>query len=158
MRWIINVWTETEFNSFSVAIVAGRVVGSLTVCTPEGPVSYVVLSFIYSQEWERRVVTWVVDLLCCAVGQVASVGVLLQVVARTGKCVSCSVASVRSEKKPRGCERAGDGRHRRSFYIKSSSDEDEGVHARSSLIRVSQVAAGKYSLCSECRRISLYIC
>ena len=69
------MWTETEFNSFSVAIVAGRVVGSLTVCTPEGPVSYVVFSSIYPQEWERRVVEWIVDLLCCAVGQVAPVGV-----------------------------------------------------------------------------------
>ena len=56
-------------------IAAGRVVGSLTVCTPEGPVNYVVFSFIYSQEWERRVVAWVVDLLCCAVGQVAPVSV-----------------------------------------------------------------------------------
>ena len=75
MRRIINVWPETEFNSFSVAIVAERVVGSLTVCTPEVPVNYVVFSFIYSQEWERRVVAWVVDLLCRAVGQVAPVGV-----------------------------------------------------------------------------------
>ena len=75
MRRIINVWTETKFNSFSVAVVAGRVVWSLTVCTPEGSVSYVVFSFIYSQEWERRVVAWVVDLLCCAVGLVAPVGI-----------------------------------------------------------------------------------
>ena len=72
---IINVLTETEFNSFSVAIVAGRVVGSLTVCTPEKLMSYVVFSFVYSQGWERRVVARVVDLLCCAVGQVAPVGV-----------------------------------------------------------------------------------
>ena len=75
MRRMINVWTETEFTSFSVAIVAGRVVGSVTVCTPEKPMSYVVFSFIYAQGWERRVVSWVVDMLCCAVGQVAPVGV-----------------------------------------------------------------------------------
>ena len=75
MRRMINVWTETEFTSFSVAIVAGRVVGSVTVCTPEKPMSYVVFSFIYAQGWERRVVSWVVDTLCCAVGQVAPVGV-----------------------------------------------------------------------------------
>ena len=75
MRRMINVWTETEFTSFSVAIVAGRVVGSVTVCTPEKPVSYVVFSFIYAQGWERRVVSWVVDMLCCAVGQVSPIGV-----------------------------------------------------------------------------------
>ena len=74
MRRILNVWTETEFTSFSVAIVAGRLVGALTVCTNEGPVSYVVFSFMYSQGWERRVVAWFIDLLCCAVGQVAPVG------------------------------------------------------------------------------------
>ena len=75
MRRMINIWTDTEFNSFSIAIVAERVVGTLSVCTLEGPASYVVFSFTYSQEWEQRVVTWIVDLLCCAVGQVSPVGV-----------------------------------------------------------------------------------
>ena len=75
MRRNLSLWTETEFTSFGVAIVADRVVGTVSVCTVEGPASYVVFSFNYSQEWEHRVVVWMVNLLCCAVGQVSPVGV-----------------------------------------------------------------------------------
>ena len=90
MRRIINGWTETEFTSFSVAIVAGRVVGLLTVCTLEKPMSYVVFSFMYSQGWERRVVSWVVDMLCCAVGQVAPVGINCQLLPGLGNVLAGS--------------------------------------------------------------------
>ena len=90
MRQIINGWTETEFTSFSVAIVAGRVVGLLTVCTLEKLMSYVVFSFMYSQGWERRVVSWVVDMLCCAVGQVAPVGINCQLLPGLGNVLAGS--------------------------------------------------------------------
>ena len=90
MRRIINGWTETEFTSFSVAIVAGRVVGLLTVCTLEKPMSYVVFSFMYSQGWERRVVSWVVDMLCCTVGQVAPVGINCQLLPGLGNVLAGS--------------------------------------------------------------------
>ena len=75
MRRVLSLWTETEFTSFGVSIVADRVVGTVSVCTVEGLASYVVLSFNYSQEWEQRVVSWMVNLLCCAVGQVSPIGV-----------------------------------------------------------------------------------
>ena len=50
-------------------------VGTVTVCTLEGPVSYVVFSLVYSQEWEQEVVSWIVNLLCCCVEQVVPVGI-----------------------------------------------------------------------------------
>ena len=75
MRRVLSLWTETEFTSFGVSIVADRVVGTVSVCTVEGLASYVVLSFNYSQEWEHRVVSWMVNLLCFAVGQVSPIGV-----------------------------------------------------------------------------------
>ena len=75
MRRVISLLYDTEFNSFTVAIVANRVVGTLNVCTPEGPASYVVFSLNYSQEWEQRVVVWMVNLFCCTVGQVSPVGI-----------------------------------------------------------------------------------
>ena len=75
MRRVLSLWTETEFTSFGVSIVADRVVGTVSVCTVEGLASYVVRSFNYSQEWEQRVVSWMVNLLCCAVGQVSPIGV-----------------------------------------------------------------------------------
>ena len=75
MRRVLNLWTETEFTRFGVAIVGDRVVGTVNVCTVEGLASYVVLSFNYSQDWEQRVVFWMINLLCCVVGQVSPVGV-----------------------------------------------------------------------------------
>ena len=74
MRRVIALWSETEFNSFGITIVAGRVVGTVSVCTLEGLATYVLFSFVYGREWEQRVVSWVVDLLCCVVGQVTPVG------------------------------------------------------------------------------------
>ena len=74
MRRVLNLWTETEFTRFGVAIVGDRVVGTVNVCTVEGLASYVVLSFNYSQDWEQRVVIWMINLLCCVVGHVSPVG------------------------------------------------------------------------------------
>ena len=75
MRRVLSLWTETEFTRFGLAIVGDRVVGTVNVCTAEGLASYVVLSFNYAQDWEQRVVVWMVNLLYCAVGQVSPVGV-----------------------------------------------------------------------------------
>ena len=74
MRRVIGSWSETEYSSFGVTLVADRVVGTLNVCTSEGPANFVVFSFAYGQEWEQRVVSWAVNMLCCAVGQLAPVG------------------------------------------------------------------------------------
>ena len=75
MRRVLSLWAETEFTRFGLAIVGDRVVGTVNVCTAEGLASYVVLSFNYAQDWEQRVVVWMVNMLCCAVGQVSPVGV-----------------------------------------------------------------------------------
>ena len=75
MRRVIGLWCETEYHSFSITSVADRVVGTLTICTLEGPVSYVLFSLAYGQEWEQEVVSWIVYLLCCRVGQVVPVGI-----------------------------------------------------------------------------------
>ena len=75
MRRVLSLWTETEFTRFGLAVVCDKVVSTVNVCTAEGLASYVVLSFNYAQDWEQRVVVWMVNLLCCAVGQVSPVGV-----------------------------------------------------------------------------------
>ena len=75
MRRVIGLRYDTEFSSFTVAIVADRAVGTLNASTPKGPSNYIVFSFNYSQEWEQRVVAWMVNLLCCTVGQVSRIGI-----------------------------------------------------------------------------------
>ena len=75
MRRVIGIWSESDYSSFSVTTVADRVVGTVTVCTLEGPSSYVVFSLAYGQEWEQEAVPWIVNLLCCCVGPVAPVGI-----------------------------------------------------------------------------------
>ena len=74
MRRVLGLWSEIEYSSFGITIVADRVLGTVNVCTLEGPVAYVVFSFVYGRDREQRVVSWAVNLLCCAVGQVAPVG------------------------------------------------------------------------------------
>ena len=74
MRRTISLWSDAEYSSFSVAIVVDRIVGTLSICTSMGISSYVVFSFNYAQDWKQRVVTWFVNLLCCTVGEVSSVG------------------------------------------------------------------------------------
>ena len=47
MRRVIGLWSETEYSSFGITIEAGRVVGTVNVCTLEGPATYVLFSFVY---------------------------------------------------------------------------------------------------------------
>ena len=75
MRRVMGLWSETEYHSFSITNVAGKVVGTLTVCTLEGPVSYILFSLAYGQAWEQEVVAWMTNLLCCRVGQMVPVGI-----------------------------------------------------------------------------------
>ena len=74
MRRVIGMWCETDYSSFGIAIVAGRVVGRLNICTVDALSSYVIFSFSYGQEWELRVVSWLFNFLCCVVGEVMPVG------------------------------------------------------------------------------------
>ena len=74
MRRVIGMWCETDYSSFGIAIVAGRVVGRLNICTVDALSSYVIFSFSYGQEWEPRVVSWLFNFLCCVVGEVMPVG------------------------------------------------------------------------------------
>ena len=50
MRRVIGLWSEIEYSSFGITIVADRVVGTVNVCTLEGPATYVVFSFVYGKE------------------------------------------------------------------------------------------------------------
>ena len=74
-RRVMGLWSDTEYHSFSITNVADKVVGTLTVCTLEGPVSYVLFSLAYGQAWEQEVVVWMTNLLCCRVGQMVPVGI-----------------------------------------------------------------------------------
>ena len=75
MRRVMGLWCETEYHSFNITNVADKVVGTLTVCTLEGPVSYILFSLAYGQAWEQEVVAWMTNLLCCRVGQMVPVGI-----------------------------------------------------------------------------------
>ena len=47
-------------------MVAGRVVGTVSVCTLEGLATYVLFSFVYGREWERGgFVGGRLAMLCC---------------------------------------------------------------------------------------------
>ena len=74
MRRVIGMLCETDYSSFGIAIVGGRVVGRLNVYTVDALSSYVIFSFSYGQDWEPRVVSWIINFLCCVVGEVKPLG------------------------------------------------------------------------------------
>ena len=152
MRQIINGWTETEFTSFSVAIVAGRVVGLLTVCTLEKLMSYVVFSFMYSQGWERRVVSWVVDMLCCAVGQVAPVGINCQLLPGLGNVLAGSSGRRTVSVVPLRLGELNKALVDVSVRVMGGTD----IHTH--LVGMSQFAAGNYNLMGVVPFLFMYTC
>ena len=86
MRRLITLWCDSSFSSFSIGIVADRIVGRLTVCSAEGIANYGIFSFSYSQDWEPRLVSWVVILFCGALGEFSPLGLNCELFPRLG-CV-----------------------------------------------------------------------
>ena len=74
MRRLITLRCESAFNSFSIGVVADRIVGRVSVCTGEGIANYIVFSFSYTQDWEARLVSWVVNMLCGALSEFCPLG------------------------------------------------------------------------------------
>ena len=74
MRRLIALWCESTFSSFSIGIVADRLVGRVSVCSAEGISQYILFSFSYTQDWEPRLVSWIVNLLCGALVEICPLG------------------------------------------------------------------------------------
>ena len=89
MRRLITLWFESAFSSFSIGIVADRIVGHVNICTAEGITNYIVFSFSYAQDWEGRLVTWIVNLLCGAVGEICPLGLNCELFPR----LNCALTS-----------------------------------------------------------------
>ena len=89
VRRLITLWFESAFSSFSIGIVADRIVGRVNICTAEGITNYIVFSFSYAQDWEGRLVTWIVNLLCGAVGEICPLGLNCELFPR----LNCALTS-----------------------------------------------------------------
>ena len=57
-----------------MGIVADRIVGTLSICSSVGIANHVIFSFNYAQEWEQRVLSWFVNLLCWTMGELSLLG------------------------------------------------------------------------------------
>ena len=90
MRRLIALWSESTFSSFSIVIVADRVVGRVSMCSSEGVSQYILFSFSYTQDWEPRVVSWIVNLLCGAVGEICPLGLNCELFSRLNHVLSSS--------------------------------------------------------------------
>ena len=93
MRRLITLWCESSLSSYSIGIVADRIVGRVSVCTSEGIANYIVFSFSYTQDWEALLVSWVVNLLCGALGEICPLGLNCALFTRLN-CVLTSSAGI----------------------------------------------------------------
>ena len=90
MRRLIVLWSESTFSSFSIGIVVDRVVGRVSMCSSEGVSHYILFSFSYTQDWEPRLVSWIVNLLCGAVSEICPLGVKCELFPRLNRVLSSS--------------------------------------------------------------------
>ena len=74
MRRLITVWTDSTYSSFHLSVVGGRVTGTVTVCLLDGVKHYCVFSFSVARDWESRVITWLVNMWCCMLGEPVPLG------------------------------------------------------------------------------------
>ena len=93
MRRLIALWSESTFSSFSIGIVADRVVGRVSMCSSEGVSQYILFSFSYTQDWEPRLVSWIVNLLCGALSEICPLGLNCELFPPLNR-VLCSSAGI----------------------------------------------------------------
>ena len=74
MRRLITVWTNSPFNIFSLTVFNSRVNGTVTVCSLDGVRNYVVFTFNVVRYWEHRVVTWLITMCRCLLGEPVPLG------------------------------------------------------------------------------------
>ena len=84
MKRLITLWSNCGFTSFHVAVGQGRVTGTVTMCSLEGISQYCVLSFGLSQDWEKRVVTWMINMWCCLLGEPVPLGLCCDALPQLG--------------------------------------------------------------------------
>ena len=69
MKRLITLWSNSGFSNFHLAVGQGRVTGTVTVCSLEGISHYCVFSFGLARDWERRIITWLINMWCCMHGE-----------------------------------------------------------------------------------------
>ena len=81
---LITVWSISSFNSFHLTILNGRVSGIVTVCALDGVSHYSVFCCALVRDWEHRVVTWLVNLWCCMLGEPVPFGLCCDALPQLG--------------------------------------------------------------------------
>ena len=84
MKRLITQWSNCGFTSFHVAVGQGRVTGTVTMCSLEGISQYCVFSFGLSQDWEKRVVTWMINMWRCLLGEPVPLGLCCDALPQLG--------------------------------------------------------------------------
>ena len=84
MRRLITIWSNSEFSSFHVAVSGGRVTGTVTVCGMDGVSHYTVFCFNLARDWEFRVITWLVNMWCCMLGEPVPLGLCCDALPQLG--------------------------------------------------------------------------
>ena len=74
MKRLITLWSNSSFSSFHVAQSNGRVTGTVTLCALDGLSHYSVFSFSLVRDWENRVITWLINMWCCTIGEPVPLG------------------------------------------------------------------------------------
>ena len=74
MKRLITLWSNSTFSSFHMAVSNGRVTGTVTVCALDGVSHYSIFSFSLVRDWENRVITWLVNMWCCMIGEPVPLG------------------------------------------------------------------------------------
>ena len=84
MRRLITIWSNSEFSSFHLTVSGGRMIGTVTVCAPDGVSNYTVFCFNLARDWEGRVVTWLVNMWCCMLGEPVPLGLCCDALPQLG--------------------------------------------------------------------------
>ena len=74
MRRLITIWSNSEYSSFHLTVTGGRVTGTVAVCGMDGVSHYTVFFFNLARDWEGRVITWLVNMWCCMLGEPVPLG------------------------------------------------------------------------------------
>ena len=84
MRRLITIWVNSEYSSFHLSVSGGRATGMLTVCGADGVRNYTVFNFNLSLDWEGRVITWLVNMWCCMLGEPVPLGLCCDALPQLG--------------------------------------------------------------------------
>ena len=162
-RRVIGLWSETEFSSFGITIVAGRVVGTVSVCTLEGLATYVLFYCAARVGAASGFVGGRPAMLCCGASDTCwpqlspitwsgrGAGQLLW----TGCSVACAAETCWSKQVSGRCKCPCDGRDGCAPPVEPSADPLERICVWSNSVKLSKTLAGNYVQSSDCSSVVL---